>query len=397
MNKKKIINTSDYVLFVSLLVLASWSAFNSWLPKDTFFSIIYSYFIIRIGTEYIVKKKIKVLFNLNIMLIVLFCFLSILWSDYSWISLKQSISLLMQTFAVMFIVSKYEMKKFILLLVIAAIIITISSYYVAIFMPSEGINQYKFYGAWQGVFEHKNNLASVMVVYLIMELYFLSLGKKMLMRMLIIILAISQIILIVLSQSTTGIILLICTVLLFVILKIYSTMENPYLKISYSVLILIYIIIGLVLLFLNLSYVFNLFGKDITFTGRNVIWNAGINLINEKWLVGYGYRSTMIDNSYFFNSFVSQIGFKVGSLHNGYLETLSYIGYVGSILIILSIGLYFIRSMKWFLLNDNFSYLSLIFLVYLLVLNFQESAFLGSQFSLMWMIYVYIHLNLKKC
>ena len=58
-------------------------------------------------------------------------------------------------------------------------------------------------------------------------------------------------------------------------------------------LVIISIVIFVSIVFLRLQEVFsylivNILGKDLTFTGRTVIWDYYINEIKNSWVIGYG-------------------------------------------------------------------------------------------------------------
>ncbi|MCM3597508.1 O-antigen ligase family protein [Metabacillus idriensis] len=394
MNIKRV-SYFDYLFFLLFLLMASWSAFNEWLPKRIILNFVYFYFLARIILNYF-QKKIYV--SYNSFLVVIICFISIFWSEFPIISLKFSVYLFFETLIMIYMANTYHYREVLKIFFISGLIITILSYVVAVFLPELGIDQLKHIGSWEGVFTHKNNLAETLSFYIIIGLFILIKEEKVKCKIFYYAIFISQVLLIILSKSTTGLILLAVTILLTVFLILFNQIRNIYLKASMTVFSIGLLMSLLTILIIYISEFLNIFGKDTTFTGRNIIWEAGLKLISFNWFEGYGYRTTIIEGSYFYNYFISYINFNVWTLHNGYLETISYIGIMGVITIVYGLSIYLFRSIRLFTYNnskDITNFLPISFLIYMLILNTQESAFIGSEFSLIWCFYVYIHVYLK--
>jgi len=387
--KEKVTIYSDSIFFILFSMLLSWTAYNEWLPKHSLISVVQYYFVLRLFFLLIINKK-NISISLSSLLVVIFCALSAFWSSYSQLTMSFSINLLIQSLTMMYIAKTFDIKKVIKLLFITGLIICFSSYVVSIFFPSKGIDHGIHVGAWEGVFTQKNNLAEVMAFYFIISLYYSLLVKRFVLKLGIILVGIAEVGLIILSQSSTGLIVLFGTLLPTLIIVLFKRIKSIFLKVSILLyLILISMCVSWILV-ANLEKLVGLFGKDLTFTGRGVIWEAGENLIKKKWILGYGYRNVSIEGSYFLNYLQSYIGFDIYSLHNGYLETLAYIGVVGSIFVVMSLVIYIVRTYKKLQYGKPLSFLLITFLLYTLIINTQESAFVGSEFALVWCFYVYL-------
>lgn len=388
MKKTSIWYYMDSVFFVILVMMLSWTAFNELLPKRPILLLVYAYFIFKIVIELLLMKN-KMVVSISSLIVIIFCFISLFWSEIPTMTFIYAFYLLIESLIMMYMANEYKLKHVFKLTFIAGIIIALLSYAVAILMPSLGIDYGKHYGAWKGIFTHKNNLASVMVFYIIIGLYLMSIVERFKIKLCIIIGCLLQVLLIVLSQSTTGAILLILTFLLSFVILLFKAIKNYYLKVAVSSYLTLFIIGSVITFFYYLPTLFGYFGKDTTFTGRDLIWEAGLSLIHQKWLIGYGYMGT-IGGTTFRSNFLSYINFEVGTLHSGYLESLAYIGYFGCFLIGVSLILFIVRSIRQLDTNRTFTFIPITFLLFSFILNTQESAFIGSEFGLIWGFFVYL-------
>lgn len=131
---------------------------------------------------------------------------------------------------------------------------------------------------------------------------------------------------------------------------------------------------------------FPILGKDATFTGRVYIWNFIITKIAEKPLLGHGasqFRSTFVNSG---NDFVNNVGFQVGSTHNGLLDLLYSIGIVGLILYIPALKLLSPPTA-----NKGGLILGAVFTVSFFITNSLESLLLSFN---IWFAFLVITMNL---
>ncbi|HEY7752162.1 MAG TPA: O-antigen ligase family protein, partial [Ignavibacteriaceae bacterium] len=125
-----------------------------------------------------------------------------------------------------------------------------------------------------------------------------------------------------------------------------------------------------------------LFGKDITFSGRTFLWEFLIDIGNDHPMLGTGYGAFWIPESERISSVHDVFTFLPGQAHNGYLDIFLASGYVG-------VGLLLLMLINYFL---NLRHLSkphpwILFIVAVFVANFQESSLLrtGHQVNFFFM------------
>ena len=110
------------------------------------------------------------------------------------------------------------------------------------------------------------------------------------------------------------------------------------------------------------------FGKDLTLSGRVDIWKFAWNDIEKRLLLGYGFATYWIMGSSRLQIFASYFeGFMVNEAHNGYLEIILQLGFIGFIFFLFPIIAYIYRMFK---LNSN---LAILIFVSIMTLNYTES------------------------
>jgi O-antigen ligase len=74
------------------------------------------------------------------------------------------------------------------------------------------------------------------------------------------------------------------------------------------------------------------FGEDATLTGRRDIWDFVLDSVEDRWLVGFGWRSFWDDPAQRAELF-ERTGRQLDSAHSSFMETLLWLGAVGLLLL----------------------------------------------------------------
>jgi O-antigen ligase len=126
-------------------------------------------------------------------------------------------------------------------------------------------------------------------------------------------------------------------------------------------------------LILNFENILKFLGKDPTLTGRTEIWKTAWDMLEKKWILGYGYGG-FLENLDIQTRLSSNIQLGV---HNGFLEFTLDMGILGFLLIIIWVIAIFIRAFQLLTQNkNNENYWPLMFLLNLLMVNMTESTFM---------------------
>jgi exopolysaccharide production protein ExoQ len=175
------------------------------------------------------------------------------------------------------------------------------------------------------------------------------------------------------AYSATSIALFILTV--FTVLVLYSKeslrdMVVTNLKTVLISLSITYLLFGK----LALEIMTSLLGRDETLTGRGEIWEIVMAVASQNPVFGVGYGGFWglgIDEA---------MATRVGQAHNGYLDVYLHTGIVGIMLLIGFLLALSSRLRKIFKLNMDWSLFGICLLLFLLLYNYTESAFLTPGF-----------------
>ncbi|MCY6493239.1 O-antigen ligase family protein [Leptolyngbya sp. GGD] len=255
--------------------------------------------------------------------------------------------------------------------------------------PAFGIDSGEHAGAWQGMFAQKNALARAMLLatlsyacsvinrdrpkWLWWSGLFLATG------------------LILLSTSKTGLLLL-CT--LMACIPLYRSLRAgsvPRVTLLALIGLLSASCAGLVII----SYaelIVTALGRDLSLTGRTGIWEILASKISERPWLGYGYKGFWLDmdgesaDVWYVTLFMSPNG------HNGFLDLVLDLGFVGLGIFGLSCLLTVSRCLVWLRLQANpiIGIYPLLFFTYLMLSNVTESSLILDPNSIFWLLYATI-------
>lgn len=397
-NTSSILNYLDYTFFVLFLILLSRSSFYFILTdniRPLVLGIVLIYFIIRIIIYYTIEKM-QIYWSFGILLTLAFLIISSIWSGMILTSIKLVIiQLIFPSIIIIYLRNKYSIIKLMKLTFVVGAIMAVFSFVVAILSPQTGLMHTVMHsGSWRGIFAHKNLLAVSMSLHLLLSLFLLTFVKKKASRIIIYLVLLLELSLVVLSRSSTAIVALIVPLLCIFLVLIVFSIKNRYLLMSLLSILIIFVTSVFVLVISNLEKITNMFGKDLTFSSRTIIWEGTINLIKEKLILGYGYGTFWNENSYtyhYVNRYLNVSGFEFNHAHNGFLDIFTNIGLLGFIFIFITMIVYISRCTKLLLKTKNkIYYFPFIFIVFLVVYNLQESYLLQQNF-IMWTIYVFFY------
>jgi exopolysaccharide production protein ExoQ len=340
--------------------------------------------IVRLKETYKVVRRKYWLFFLLILAIT-----SLLWSSVPVIASKKVISMIGTTLFGIYLGSHYTFNRQLKLMGWSFGISILLSFVFVFLLPAYGImHTDAIEGDWQGIYPHKSTLGERMVLSFL-TFYFLS-GLNPKHRILCNIACLLSIVLIIFSKSATSIISLLS---LYIIL---NTIKYLSLKSKLGMVIIFLSLAGFFLvqffLILNLPGFLNASSKDITLTGRTPLWESLWDFIKLKIWFGYGYGS-------FFSAAHTETQqlwktHSWGALHahNGYIQILVDLGFVGFIVFIWGYFTDIIKPLLYYLLSRDMRMLWIFsFLLYTVIFNFTESSFLSS-LNLSWVISVaFIH------
>lgn len=263
----------------------------------------------------------------------LFCLFGSMYSTLFSDSLFKLFSLFM-TFVVAFGLAKifsYEnsekyLSQSIILLMVSSIVYIYFFPELGLMSASDDFEYSGLVGERQGVFKHKNVFGAVSAFGFLYAFYFLK--RSSFYRNLILLTSFSCL---VLANSATKIFGLIVILIFVKFVKFTSNVlsERFYkLSIFFSLLISIFILAAAVNV---VEDAIGLAGKDLTFTGRTVIWAHALDVAKDRWLLGYGLSSIWSTDL----GYIPELPYYIPiHSHNSFIETILTSGFVGIIFLL---------------------------------------------------------------
>jgi len=387
MNKNELKNPTSWgekIVLINLAILTFFVFFGTSLPFQEYSAeswehestniitqIVYTFLFLfslpLLLTRY--KDLINFVFQEKFLtILILLSLVSALWSDYSFLSIKRSFTFFVVYIVILNAFVFADFKKILKALKIVFSIYLIVTYLTCFTIP--GAIDPKF-GTWRGIEIQKNGLGQVGTLIFIISLMFYDKNSGRNARIFNYLFSLLSIILIFMSGSSTAIAAFFMVILSAGVFKIEKMLRPLKFGRFFSAIAAIYIVVSMIIIGLFGDQILELFpeifGKDLTFTGRTYIWDYVLSEINKKPILGYGFETYWIMGSSRLNVF------KVNQSHNSYLEIMLQLGSVG-IIVLLSIVIAFLyRAIK---LSEN---KSIIALITILTLSFSEGVLLRSR------------------
>jgi len=303
-------------------------------------------------------------------LFLLWCTLSVIWSDYSFIAFKrlfQFYTIVIICLAVLLHHNSLSaiMKHFKVLLSFYLVITLIAV------LTIPGASDPTSY-SWRGLTPSKNLLGQSALISIL--IWFNSIRQGNLLNKLIsVFMLIISLILLFGSLSMTSISVFFIIVSLAILFKIERSLFYK-LGIGNSYSIMIFIAVGFTLLVTYyaapevLSTLPESFGKDATFTGRTELWNDIFQEAKNQFILGHGFNSFWgINNPNLYYLYQKYIWLP-NQAHNGYLDILIDVGIIGLLLFIGLITNYFVNFRRL-----NKPHFWIWFFIAGLIINLQET------------------------
>lgn len=339
--------------------------------------------------------------NTWLFVFILYCAVSILWSDYPLVSFKRWFKAMGNLVMVLIILSEtnpFEAVK-IIIKRIGYILIPLSIVLIK-FYPALGRTYHSHTGELfiTGVTTNKNSLGQLCLVCgltLFCELLSTWRNKektittKTLLQISIFIMILWLLINV---DSATSLLCFIIGVCTFIGLEMFLKNKNvQHLNLYVGIIIFSLSIALLISHNIIISSIVNVTGHANTFWGRTLLWQDLIAMSNAP-LIGTGYDSFWLGDRIVI--LWEEYGWHPTQAHNGYVETFIDIGLVGLCLLLIVIFSAY-RNIKKRLLSDvEFGKYCMAFLVVVLLFNVMEAAFKG--LYLIWFIFLVTVVRYRK-
>jgi O-antigen ligase len=321
---------------------------------------------------------------------ILWSLLSVLWSDYPFVSFKRWIQLAGNTIVLLAAIIHFSSVDDAIRYFKLIFCIFMPLNLLAVLFIPDAIQWH--FPAWRGLTTHKNQLGQISLMSLIFWVYYFYQGNTRNRAIAAIYLCLSLILLMG-SRSATSIL---AAIILFFVLSLvlaYKHILRPKIGSSLSVLLLFAFFIGLIpIIYLGMDFVasmFEIIGKDVTFSGRTDLWATIFDEAKTHSLFGCGFGGFWVVGSAPIESLYNLHVWLPKQAHLGYLDTINETGIIGFVIVGFMVVYYFITLSKF-----EGPHFWKWFVVAALVLNLMESCLMSSSRSITGILFIYSYLAL---
>jgi len=359
-------NLTNQIIFSSIFILASIAA----IPK--FNNIV----------SFIINEK-------AISIFLLWALITILWSDFPFVSFKRWFQIFTSYFIVIVYLVHHPSTKNLLSIIKPIIYSYILVTFIAVLTIPGAIDP--VFGAWRGLTAHKNNLGQVGVILSVLSLIvYQGQGDKIKRFFALIFVLLSVILTLGTFSSTSYIALFIflsVSVIIYFIMRIFErTGAGNFLSITLILSSLTTFIIIFYLYPQITDSVQGIFGKSETFYDRGKLWETMLWRISEHPILGCGFQGFWVIDSQKIQLLYNTFLWLPVQAHNGYLDIINEVGIIGIILLLIVIFRYIIIAVTHKKL-DLWTW----FIILPLIINITESTFFRpSQITFIFFILTYL-------
>ncbi len=262
-----------------------------------------------------------------LLLLPVFAFLSILWSQYPGATLVGALNLLVTTLFAFYLYVRYPGDRLISFLTFAAFIALALCVLTVTVFPNIGIDP-RYDDAWRGIFGHKNACAASCVLFLTVGLSARTRGiAEQFIRGSVILLSL---VFIVMSASRQGWLLAALAIALIYGLRLVVRIRSLD-RLLFLLVLSVPLSLAVFYIQSNLNQLLLAMGKDPTLTQRTIIWEQALLSIARRPLLGYGYSAFWSGLHGESIQAVLTTGWSENQAQNGYLDLLLQLGIAGLI------------------------------------------------------------------
>ncbi|HEY9863050.1 MAG TPA: O-antigen ligase [Candidatus Obscuribacterales bacterium] len=324
-------------------------------------------------------------------MLIIYTFLSFLWSDFPSLSKRKGITTIQTSYFGLYIASRFTLKQQLQMLCWAFGIITVFSLLFSLAFRGVAVETGANAGSWRGPFTQKNLLARLMVLAAIIFIL-IALDKPKHYRWVWALFG-NAVLMILLTGSKTALLLLLTILML---LPLYNLLRKKD-TILIPVLVSAVLIGGSSLIFITENWL-NLLaalGRDPTLSGRTTLWELAIELIKQRYWLGYGYQGFWVAGGAC-EVIWRHEGYKPPHAHNGFVNMSLDLGVLGLIIFLTIIVVTYARGIIWLRAGNTWAELwPVCYVTFFFMYNHTESTIIEHN-SIFWALLVSVSLSMKR-
>ena len=266
--------------------------------------------------------------NRIFMVLMGFAIASASWSEVPWQALYGAAQLTVLTIFALAVCQRLPLDRALVTAALTYAVLIVMSLVIVVVRPELGLTTSEMYfGAWRGVFIHKNHFGTQLTFAFATFLSCAVLNRGMLRWISILVLAV-VIFCCVMSRSTTA--LVICALMPICAGAACMARMSRSIRLALGGLVVMAVALGLAMFLGGWEWAMSMLGKDPDLTGRGELWNMIFRSIESRPILGFGYdtywATTASDGGI---AVTRSFSWSPKGSHNAWIETASQLGLAG--------------------------------------------------------------------
>ena len=301
-------------------------------------------------------------------LLIFWVFASASWSLEPGTTNRRALAAAFTTLFGLYFASSFDGKRMAEIIATTFLFLAIGGGLAAVAYPKMGVHHDVNAGDWRGLWYEKNQMGAMMVYGALAAMAAILAGSTRRKQMVVTILLCA--VLIVMTKSKTSLVVLLMGLGGSMLLT--AMRRGPATAIVVVWLGVTVVLTAALVMWLSPELVFTALGKAPTLTGRTDIWAALLRQSAKRPLTGYGYAVFWTLESHPAQWIRKETGWLVPTAHNGWLDILAQLGWIGVGLCALVLGGSLLVSLVRFRRVQD-GYWATLFLAIFLMTTFSES------------------------
>ena len=330
-----------------------------------------------------------------LMLLIAFALISVLWSYAPEATLRQSVTLLGETFLGVYLAMHYSVREQMRIVAWVLGIAAVLSLIAALAFPTLGIGSKSMPEAWTGIYGHKNIFGKLMALSTVIFFIFTKDCRKKWIGWGGFILSF---VLVLLSRSLTS---LVALIVILGLMPLYRSLRWRDIRAKAVVICAgaLVVSVTIVVLATNPDPFFNALGRDPgqnTLVSRMHLWGDLLHKVEQRPLLGYGLGAFWLGwEGESADIWSKQDGWTPPHAHNGYLDIWLDLGLIGLGIMLCHLVLNFRRGIGLMRsVGPTGGLWALAYLTFLLLTSLTEDTLITRAPGILWTIYVALTLSM---